>query len=186
MPLAGKLRPQSRSGRLRSARACSSHSHWALLLLEANWMRWPDHFRAVRVLPSFCLRTGNRTCFLQLFELAHMFDATQHLGLGWGWVGCNNIFELEHMSMLRNIWACTHVRCYATSGLAHMFDATQHLGLHTCSMLRNIWACTHVRCYATSGLAHMFDATQHLGLHTWLLLRNTMGWGGVGGGGGWG
>ena len=41
------------------------------------------------------------------------------------------------MSMLRNIWACTHVRCYATSGLAHMFDATQHLGLHTCSMLRN-------------------------------------------------
>ena len=107
--------------------------------------------------------------------------ATSGLGVG---VGCNNIFELEHMSMLRNIWACTHVRCYATSGLAHMFDATQHLGLHTCSMLRNIWACIHVRCYATSGLAHMFDATQHLGLHTWLLLRNTMGWGGVGGG--WG
>ena len=96
-------------------------------------------------------------------------------------MGCNNIFELEHMSMLRNIWACTHVRCYATSGLAHMFDATQHLGLHTCSMLRNIWACTHVRCYGTSGLAHMFDATQHLGLHAWLLLRNTMGWVGVGG-----
>ena len=87
-------------------------------------------------------------------------------------MGCNNIFELEHMSMLRNIWACTHVRCYATSGLAHMFDATQHLGLHTCSMLRNIWTCTHVRCYATSGLAHMFDATQHLGLHTCSMLRN--------------
>ena len=85
--------------------------------------------------------------------------------------------NLHTCSMLRNIWACTHVRCYATSGLAHMFDATQHLGLHTCSMLRNIWACTHVQCYATSGLAHMFDATQHLGLHTWLLLRNTMGWG---------
>ena len=68
--------------------------------------------------------------------LAHMFDATQHLGL-------------HTCSMLRNIWACTHVRCYATSGLAHMFDATQHLGLHTCSMLRNIWACTHGCCYAT-------------------------------------
>ena len=104
--------------------------------------------------------------------------ATSGLGVGVG-VGCNNIFELEHMSMLRNIWACTHVRCYATSGLAHMFDATQHLGLHTCSMLRNIWACTHVRCYATPwvgvgwgvggvgmmmffGLAHMLDATELL------------------------
>ena len=82
----------------------------------------------------FCLRTGNRTCFLQLFELAHMFDATQHLGLGWGVI--------------------------------------TFLNLNT------------RRCYATSGLAHMFDATQHLGLHTWLLLCNTMGWGGVGGGGG--
>ena len=112
-----------------------------------------------------CLRTGNRTCFLQLFELAHMFDATQHLGLGWGVITFLNLNTR---------------RCYATSGLAHMFDATQHLGLHTCSMLRNIWACTHAQCYATSGLAHMFDATQHLGLHTWLLLRNTMGWGGVG------
>ena len=120
-----------------------------------------------------CLRTGNRSCFLQLFELAHMFDATQHLGL-------------HTCSMLRNIWACTHVRCYATSGLAHMFDATQHLGLHTCSMLRNIWACTHGCCYATPwgggwvgmmmffGLAHMLDATEllmffractHVGLH---------------------
>ncbi len=105
----------------------------------------------------FCLRTGNRTCFLQLFELAHMFDATQHLGLGWGVITFLNLNTR---------------RCYATSGLAHMFDATQHLGLHTCSMLRNIWACTHARCYATSGLAHMFDATQHLGLHTCWMLRN--------------
>ena len=90
-----------------------------------------------------------------------------------------NFLNLHTCSMLRNIWACTHVRCYATSGLAHMFDATQHLGLHTCSMLRNIWACTHGCCYATPwvgvgwgvggvgmmmffGLAHMLDATELL------------------------
>ena len=71
-----------------------------------------------------CLRTGNRTCFLQLFELAHMFDATQHLGLGWGW----------GVITFLNLNTC---RCYATSGLAHMFDATQHLGLHTWLLLRN-------------------------------------------------
>ena len=133
--------------------------------------------------------------------LAHMFDATQHLGLHtcsmlrniWAWGGGSSkivitFLNLNTCSMLRNIWACTHVRCYATSGLAHMFDATQHhglgwgwgwgvitfLNLNTCSMLHNIWACAHVRCYATSGLAHMVVATQHHGL----------GWGGgwVGGG----
>ena len=93
-----------------------------------------------------------------------MFDATQHLGLGWGVI------------TFLNLNTC---RCYATSGLAHMFDATQHLGLHTCSMLRNIWACTHGCCYATPwvgvgwgwggvgmmmffGLAHMLDATELL------------------------
>ena len=98
-----------------------------------------------------------------------MFDATQHLGL-------------HTCSMLRNIWACTHVRCYATSGLAHMFDAAQHLGLHTWLLLRNtmgwggvgggwgggdddvLWACTHVGCYGTA------DVLQ--GLHTCWMPRN--------------
>ena len=121
----------------------------------------PESLKLRSCVAWICLRTGNRTCFLQLFELAHMFDATQHLGLGWGW----------GVITFLNLNTC---RCYATSGLAHMFDATQHL------MLRNIWACTHVRCYATSGLAHMFDATQHLGLHTCSMLRNIWAWGGGG------
>ena len=81
-------------------------------------------------------------------------------------MGCNNIFELEHMSMLRNIWACTHVRCYTTSGLAHMFDATQHLGLHTWLLLRNTmgwgggWGGVGMMMFF--GLAHMLDATELL------------------------
>ena len=99
-----------------------------------------------------------------------MFDATQHLGLGWGW----------GVITFLNLNTC---RCYATSGLAHMFDATQHLGLHTWLLLRNtmgwggvgggwggggdddvLWACTHVGCYGTA------DVLQ--GLHTCWMLRN--------------
>ena len=73
--------------------------------------------------------------------------------------------------MLRNIWACTHVRCYATSGLAHMVVATQHhrLGwgggwggvgmmmffglahmLDATELLMFFRACTHVGCYGTA------------------------------------
>ena len=95
---------------------------------------------------------------------------TPHLGK---WSNLTSIFLLadgKPFVLFTTFWTCTHVRCYATSGLG----VITFLNLNTC------------RCYATSGLAHMFDATQHLGLHTWLLLRNTMGWGGVGGGGGWG
>ena len=40
--------------------------------------------------------------------LAHMFDATQHHGLGWGggWGGGGDDDVL---------WACTHVGCYGTA-----------------------------------------------------------------------
>ena len=31
-----------------------------------------------------------------IVELAHMFDVTLHVGLGFGWV-CNEIVELAHM-----------------------------------------------------------------------------------------
>ena len=107
------------------------------------------------MISCICLRTGNRTCVLQLFELAHMF-------------------ELEHMSMPRNIWACTHVRCYATPwvrvgwgvggvgmmmffGLALMSDATEllmffrfaHMSDAT-ELLMFFRACTHVGCYGTA------------------------------------
>ena len=39
--------------------------------------------------------------------LAHMFDATQHHGLGWGggWGGGDDDV----------LWACTHVGCYGTA-----------------------------------------------------------------------
>ena len=71
-------------------------------------------------------------------------------------MGCNNIFKLEHMSMLRNIWACTHVRCYATSGLAHMVVATQHHGLRW----GGGWGGVGMMMFF--GLAHMLDATELL------------------------
>ena len=42
-----------------------------------------------------------------IVEVAHMLDATEHVGLGWvGGVGCNDIVEV-----------------------AHMLDATEHVGL---------------------------------------------------------
>ena len=85
-----------------------------------------------------------------------MFDATQHLGLGWGW----------GVITFLNLNTC---RCYATSGLAHMFDATQHLGLHTWLLLRNTmgwggvgggWGGVGMMMFF--GLAHMLDATELL------------------------
>ena len=109
--------------------------------------------------------------------------ATSGLGVG---VGCNNIFELEHMSMLRNIWACTHVRCYATSGLAHMVVATQHHGLGWGGWGVGgggdddvLWACTHVGCYGTADVLQglhtcwmLRNCWCYLGLHTCWMLRN--------------
>ena len=78
--------------------------------------------------------------------------------------------------LFTTFWTCTHVRCYATSGLGVGVGVgcNNIFKLEHMSMLRNIWACTHVRCYATSGLAHMVVATQHHGL------RWGGGWGGVG------
>ena len=55
--------------------------------------------------------------------LAHMFDATQHHGLGWGggWggVGMMMFFGLALMSdateLLMFFRVCTHVGCYGTA-----------------------------------------------------------------------
>ena len=59
-------------------------------------------------------------------ELAHMVDATQHVGW-WGGVGCNDILEL-----------------------AHMVDATQHDGVGWVGNDVNVpWTCLHGWCHAT-------------------------------------
>ena len=81
---------------------------------------------------------------LTFLALAHMLDATQNAGLGWGGsnVPCT----------------CTHVGCYARCwvgvggmltflALAHMLDATQDAGLGWGEV--NVpCTCTHVGCYA--------------------------------------
>ena len=86
---------------------------------------------------------------LTFLALAHMLDATQDVGLGWG--GCERSLHLLTCWMLRKMlgWGggdvnvpctCTHVGCYARCwvgvggmltflALAHMLDATQDAGL---------------------------------------------------------
>ena len=86
---------------------------------------------------------------LTFLALAHMLDATQDAGLGWG--GCERSLHLHTCWMLRKRlgWGggdvnvpctCTHVGCYARCwvgvggmltllALAHMLDATQDAGL---------------------------------------------------------
>ena len=86
---------------------------------------------------------------LTFLALAHMLDATQDAGLGWG--GCSRSLHLHTCWMLRKMlgWGggdvnvpctCTHVGCYARCwvgvgvmltflALAHMLDATQDAGL---------------------------------------------------------
>ena len=113
---------------------------------------------------------------LTFLALAHMLDATQDAGLGWG--GCLRSLHLHTCWMLRKMlgWdggdvnvpcSCTHVGCYARCWVGVGGDVNVPC------------ACTHVGCYARCwvgvgrmltflALAHMLDAMQDAGL----------GWGG--------
>ena len=102
---------------------------------------------------------------LTFLALAHMLDATQDAGLGWG--GCQRSLRLRTCCMLRKM-------------LGWVRGILSSLHLHTCWMLRKMlgWGggdvnvpctCTHVACYARCwvgvggmltflALAHMLHA----------------------------
>ena len=104
--------------------------------------------------------------------LAHMLDATQDAGLGWG--GMRTFLALAHMLDATQDAGLGYVGCYARCWVG--------CGGMICWMLRKMlgWGggddnvpctCTHVGCYArcwvgvggmitTLALAHMLDATQ--------------------------
>ena len=81
---------------------------------------------------------------LTFLALAHMLDATQDAGLGWG--GCKRSLHLHTCWMLRKMlgWGGGMLTFLA---LAHMLDATQDAGLGWGDV--NVpCTCTHVGCYA--------------------------------------
>ena len=98
-----------------------------------------------------------------IVELARMFDATQYMGLGWGWGvgwGVMTSLNLHACLMLRNTrWlVMTSLNLRACLMLRNTWWLVMtSLNLHACLMLRNTW----------------WLVMTSLNLHACLMLRNT-------------